>query len=167
MKTRITMLLLLVTGCLNWLGVAAMAQTPEPPTLKPGWKPIDAGGRFSFHLPEDMQPQNVHGIDSYVGEYRNKNLRVTFDYGLYSNSLDTLSSQPEYKEFNRVIGGRKAKIVYYRATDAAAEYKYYAAVYFPAAPSHRASNLNLSAEFNDKHEWETAQTIFESIRFRL
>jgi len=159
-------IVLLVAALIVASFTPSLAQQPGPPTLKPGWKPIDAGGRFSFHLPEDMQPQNVHGIDSYVGEYRNKNLRVTFDYGLYSNSLDALASQPEYKEFNRVIGGRKAKIVYYRATDAAAEYKYYAAVYFPAAPSNRASNLNLSAEFNDKNEWETAQTIFESIRFR-
>jgi hypothetical protein len=55
----------LITGLLNWQSVAAMAQTPDTPPLKPGWKLVDANGRFAFHLPQDMQEQNVHEMRLY------------------------------------------------------------------------------------------------------
>lgn len=145
------------------------AQSAEAPELKPGWKRIDAQGRFSFHLPETMQSVEIHGIDSYVGEYKDGRMKVGFDYGLYSNPLNSYSKSPEYQEINKPIGGLPAKIVFCRQTDSAASYKYFAGVYFASVKpgtEQIQNKLMLSAEFNNPDDWQTAQIIFESIRFK-
>jgi hypothetical protein len=167
MKAVLMCLLLSVTVFGN--GQSGNGQSAEAPQLKPGWKRIEAQGHFSFHLPETMQPVEIHGIDSYVGEYKDDRMKVVFDYGMYSNPLSSYSKSPEYKEINKPIGGLPAKIVFCRQTDPAAGYQYFAGVYFASVKpgTEQTSNkLMLSAEFNSADDWQTAQTIFESIRFK-
>jgi hypothetical protein len=52
-----------------------------------GWKQVDAGAAFSFDLPIEMEQKRATGTGSYVGEYRSAGMRITFDYGRYSNPL--------------------------------------------------------------------------------
>lgn len=164
MKTGITILFLLV---LILPGCKSMAQNitkAEASTLRQGWDIINAHGKFIFSIPQNMQKQDTHGIDSYVEEYRNKNMRVSFDYGIYSDPLDGYSMEPEYKEIKEVISGREVKIVYFKPTSFASEYKYYAGVHFPAVKED-GSRLTMMVEFNDEKDHETARTIFETIYF--
>src|SRR5262245_15224013 len=83
-------------------------QNPDPARLSQDWKRVDVDGLFFLSLPADMKKQNVRGIDSSVGEYRNERMKVYFDYGIYSNDLESFSDKPDYKEDLKQIGGRKA-----------------------------------------------------------
>ena len=145
-------------------------QSPDPAKPGPGWKRVDADGLFFLSLPEDMKKQDVRGIDSSVGEYRNGRMVVSFDYGIYSNPLESYSDKPEYKESLKNIGGKKAKIVYFSNTRADSKYKYFSAVHFPEAEKNRFANMNikltLDVEFNEESDNAIAQAIFESIAFR-
>jgi hypothetical protein len=158
------------------LGISA---SPDPETPKqsldptkpgPGWKRVDADGLFFLSLPEDMKKQEVRGIDSSVGQYRNGRMMVSFDYGIYSNPLESYSDKPDYKENLKNIGGKKAKIVFFSNTRADSKYKYYSAVHFPEVEKNRFANMNikltLDVEFNEESDNAIAQAIFESIAFR-
>jgi len=145
-------------------------QNPDPTNPGPGWKRVDADGLFFLSLPEDMKKQNVRGIDSSVGQYRNGRMVVSFDYGIYSNPLESYSDKPDYKENLKNIGGKKAKIVFFSNTRADSKYKYYSAVHFPEVEKNRFANMNikltLDVEFNEESNNAIAQAIFESIAFR-
>jgi hypothetical protein len=151
-------------------GAGIPKQNPDPTNPGPGWKRVDADGLFFLSLPVDMKKQDVRGIDSSVGEYRNGRMVVSFDYGNYSNRLESYSDKPEYKENLKNIGGKKAKIVFFLNTGADSKYKYYSAVHFPEVVKSRFANMNtkltLDVEFNDESDNVIAQAIFESIVFR-
>ena len=164
MKTGIGLLLLLVLtlpGCKSTFQNTIKAEASK---LEQGSNIINADNKFIFNIPQNMQKQDTHGIDSYVEEYRNNNMRVSFDYGIYSDPLDGYSMEPEYKEIKEVISGREAKIVYFKPTSFASEYKYYAGVHFPSVEE-GGINLTMEVEFNDEKDWGTAKTIFGSIYF--
>ena len=164
MKTGITLLLLLVLILPGCKSISQNTTKAEASMLGPGWDIINADDKFRFYIPQNMQKQDTHGIDSYVEEYRNKNMRVSFDYGIYSDPLDAYSMEPEYQEIKEVISGREVKIVYFKPTSFASEYKYYAGVHFPTVQE-GGSKLTMVVEFNDEKDWETAKTIFRSIYF--
>jgi uncharacterized protein YcfL len=165
MKTRITLLLLLVLILPGCKSISQNTTKAEASMLKQGWDIINADDKFIFYIPQNMQKQDSQGIDSYVEEYRNENMRVSFDYGIYSDPLDGYSMEPEYKEMKEVISGREAKIVYFKPASFASGYKYYAGVHFPDVEE-GGIKLTMMAEFNDETDWGTAKTIFGSIYFR-
>lgn len=163
-KTGITLLLflmLLLFGCESKSQNTTTAGTAK---LKEGWKFINADGKFTFHIPENMQKQDIHGIDSCAEEYRDERMRVSFYYGIYSDPLEKYSRKSEYKDIKEVISGTAAKIVYFKPKRFASEYRYYAAVHFPGVEKGKIK-LTMIAEFNDEQDWEIARTIFESIYF--
>jgi hypothetical protein len=114
-----------------------------------------------------MEDQKVQGIDSFVGEYRNERMRVSFDYGIYSNALNEYSSEPEYKKILKKIGGKEAKIVFFLSNHANPQHKYFGAVHFPKVNDTGSVmlKLTLTAEFNEESDKMAAQEIFESVAF--
>ena len=138
MKARTTLLFLLVLVLLGCKSLSQNLTKAETSALRQGWDIINADGKFIFSIPQNMQKQDTPGIDSYVEEYRNTNMKVSFDYGIYSDPLDGYSMEPEYK--------------------------YCAGVHFPAV-NEDGSKLTLMVEFNDEKDYETAKTIFRSIYF--
>lgn len=164
MKYKITLLLLLVLILLGCKSISQNTTKAEVSKLRQGWDVINADGKFRFYIPQNMQKQDIHSIDSYVEEYRSKNMKVSFDYGIYSDPLDGYSMELELKEVKEVISDRKAKIVYFKSTSFASEYKYFAGVHFPTVGEGR-NKLTMVVEFNDEKGHETAQTIFGSIYF--
>jgi hypothetical protein len=164
MKTKIALFLLLVLILPGCKSISQNTTNTEASKLRQGWDRINANDQFIFYLPQNMPKQDTHGIDSHVEEYRNKNMRVSFDYGIYSDPLDGYSMEPEYKEIKEVISGREVKIVYFKPTSFASEYKYFAGVHFPYVEE-SGIKLTMIAEFNDEKDWEIAQTIFRWIYF--
>jgi len=153
--------MLILPGCKSTFQNTTKAEASK---LKQEWDIINADNKFMFNIPQNMQKQDTHGIDSYIEEYRNKSMRVSFDYGIYSDPLDGYSMGPAYKEIKEVISGREAKIVYFKPTSFASEYKYYAGVHFPAVEED-GSKLTMVVEFNDEKDWEIAKAIFRSVYF--
>ncbi|HEX8393383.1 MAG TPA: hypothetical protein VF665_13650 [Longimicrobium sp.] len=80
---------------------------PEP---DPGWELRDEGP-FSFRLPREYRKQEVHGIDSFVGEYAASGRNFLFDYGMYSSSLTEWDAARQFHACRDSITGHQVKIV--------------------------------------------------------
>lgn len=132
------------------------------------WQNVDAG-ELSFTLPCDMAQKPVAGIDSKVASYESASLTLMYDYGRYSSDLGELEGRPEHREETATIGGKAARIVTARSTDAGSERPFTAAVAFASVgPTIRADRLRLtmSAEGKAAADQETAKRIFRSIELR-
>jgi hypothetical protein len=163
-------LVALLVGCKGSDTPVSNKAESRTAAVERGWKRIDAGAAFSFLVPEDMQQQRATGIDSIVGEYRSASIRVTFDYGRYSNPLTNYSSKPGCDDESESVSGKDATIVECRQGKSDSAYKYFAAIHFPDV--HKAGEggenikLTMEAEFNLESDRETARKILESIEFK-
>jgi hypothetical protein len=83
------------------------------PTDSTGWHKIDAGP-FSILAPPGWEFRQLTGVDSYVGEFFEDGLTLTFDFGEYSSSLNE-ANEPAYNINMWSIGGFSAKVVSPRA----------------------------------------------------
>ena len=67
-------------------------------------------GGFSLRLPQGWQLNELQGIDSYVAEIVGDSVRLTLDFGWYSNSLVD-DDDPQYIVSYEEVGGLRAKLV--------------------------------------------------------
>ncbi len=141
--------------------------TPTADTLweaqpSPEWRLVEISGwrsqaGFSLKLPPGWEFIELRGIDSYVGEIVGDGVRLWFDYGGFSPTLDP-DDDPEhdYFVFFERIGGLEAKLV--RPKDST---EGLTGVYFPRFPSPAltvaGSDLNLEQQ-------KIAFAIFRSAR---
>lgn len=91
MKSRLLASWLIGIVASGLVGVGSVASE----VARSEWKAVDAKGRFSFAIPPDMAEQAAQGIDSYVGQYRNDGIQLSFDYGGYSDPLLRYSEELE------------------------------------------------------------------------
>ena len=113
------------------------------------WQRIEAGKAFTFHAPPDLKPVEVQGIDSFVGQYESPTLTLSFDYGWYSDPMDS----EEYVRSPTEIDGRQAFI---------ARKENVMGVYFPEVEGN--NKLNMYAELNGADS-AMVEMIFRSIDF--
>ena len=142
-------------------------QRNDQQMLKQRWERVEVTGAFSFLVPAGLEKQNVRGIDSEIGEYRSNQLRVSFDFGLFSDNLVAYSGMPEYKEMTTEIDGKKAKIVFFTRDNPGSEYKYFAAAHFPAVKNSDGTEnkLTITVESTERTSQNLAMAIFESTIF--
>ncbi len=142
------------------LGCSAAA---EPDAHPAGWAQIDEK-TFHFFIPSDVQPFNGGGLaaDSYVREFQGKTLHVMFDYGQYSDNLR------DHAGTEQLIGGRRSRIVRYEvaAKDSREPRIYVTAVHFYPIDRRSSVGLTMEARSPDVRDYQTAELIFRSIRFR-
>ena len=153
---------------------SGIASTP-PPTPKesglqqfadarpsPDWRVGEAQGwpsqpGFSLRLPPRWEFKELQGIDSYVGEVIGDGVRLTFDYGGFSWSLDPADDPAHtYTVAYENIGVVEAKLLI--SMDAGSGYT---GVYFAnlGGPS-----LNLVGEGLTPEQQQTVIAVFRSIR---
>lgn len=147
--------------------ISGLAQDRGASTSK-GWQKIDAKGRFSFLVPSGMRKRDARGIDSYVEEYRGGDMRVSFDYGRYSDPLDSYSDKPEYQETFIDIDGRRAKLVTFIYPEAIGSLKRVAAVHFadvgvPEKEGFGKMRLTLRVSYKHPEDLEAAKRILRSV----
>ena len=68
-------------------------------------------GPFTVRLPSTDTAVAVPSIDSKTGGWSGRGHRITFDYGSYSNRLDSLPGLLDVQRCVAVIGGHRALIV--------------------------------------------------------
>ena len=83
------------------------------PTGSTSWLKVDAGP-FSILAPSGWGVRQLAGVDSYVGEFVEDGLALTFDFGQHSSSLNE-ANEPAYNINMWSIGGFSAKVVSPRA----------------------------------------------------
>jgi hypothetical protein len=172
MKTSrvIPIVLIALLGCKGAEKPAPTEPESRRSELGRGWKKVDAGAAFSFSLPEEMEQQRATGTDSLVGEYRSARMRVTFDYGPYSNPVSNYSGKSGCDEDTDSISGKEATIVECRKPKANSVYGHVAAIHFSEV--HKMGEgadtmkLTMEIEYNEDDDLETARKVFQSIVFK-
>ena len=145
---------------------------PGAAETKPAdWKKIDDNGNFEFSLPADMEIVPVQGKDSQVGEYHGKNLKLFYDFGIYSNEMchsPDADKKSQYKEEKAEIDGKPAKIVTFYEPDREyeSELPYAAAACFGGlGPADAPKFLTIYSYAKGEADQETSKQIFQSITF--
>ena len=130
-----------------------------------GWVCHTIGPGITCQIPEDMKPVSTTPIDSMVSQFQSPGLRISFDYGWYSDSLNSHRGAAEYTERTVKISGRTARIVWMRGEDG--EMPYVAAVSFRnVSGSGKTSNhLTGWATSATPAGQELAVKVFRTIRF--
>ena len=96
-------------------------------------------------------------------EFDLEQVLLSFDYGLYSNSLHKLDSYREYFEQTEVIHGHKAKIVTYTKSNT----EFVIAIHFPqGGRQYKSGNaLTIISICRSKQDYDVVQKIYSSIKF--
>jgi hypothetical protein len=91
-------------------GCSSTADGPATPAPTE-WQQVDSNCDFFFKAPPEMKRQDVSGIDSCVGQYLGAGMDLSYDYGGYSDPLDSYSDNAEYAEESATIDGFDAKVI--------------------------------------------------------
>lgn len=97
---RVTLVLLIS-------GVAVGCNSATPPDVPEDWQTIRARTAFTFKAPPDLEQEVAQGVDSFVGRYVSPTLKLSFDFGWYSNAMDGEGYTASWTR----IDGRRARIV--------------------------------------------------------
>lgn len=137
---------------------------PYGPSDAPeGWKKVEARTSFVMMMPPDMHAVPVRGNDSFVGQYVSDTIRLSFDYGEYSNPLLELD-HPEFEGRTVTIGGKTGWMVKFRATATTSSLTYRIGVHFPDGGDGK-RKLTVEAGCADPEARASAEQILRSIRF--
>lgn len=158
-------------------GVSQVPRSPAQDSLPelPEWKMVKLDD-FYFYLPPDMIDQKAGGTDSEVWEFRNDEIRLSIDYGYFSNPLTLYNEQHYFHEELLTVDGREAKISSFKLTEefsspADEEMTFIAAIHFPntdnIAPGtdDNPRKLTFWANCKDENAQEITRSIFRTIRF--
>jgi len=129
------------------------------PSAKPdGWRIIDASGYFSFAIPSGLVELDVQGLDSYVRAYRNEDMVLIVDYGMYSARA---------KNSSEIIDGKNAEILTELRDNEydGQHYSYISQVRFEDI-GEGVVNLVMYAYLKSEDHRQIAYTTFRSIEFR-
>ena len=64
-------------------GQAAPPALPDPP----GWRRVQASGRYSLAVPPSLERRHRQGVDSAVDQFVGEGVDLNLDYGLYSGGF--------------------------------------------------------------------------------
>jgi hypothetical protein len=163
MKMKVPALIWLILSTIPaaW-GCSSTADEMEttPPN---GWQEVDSSCQFLFQAPSTLKRTSFGGVDSCVGEYGGPGIMLSYDYGGYSDPLETYSGSADYKEEMTIIDGAQAKVISLRHTDGR-ELPYSIAVHF-ADIGKDSIKLTMWINCAGTTEMETGRKIIDSISF--
>jgi len=81
------------------------------------WKEYIFSGKFIISIPPELSEVQAQGIDSDFREWKDKDILVRVDAGLFSDQLTSYEKQNHYRFFNEEIAGQAAKIVSFDKED--------------------------------------------------
>lgn len=114
---------------------------------------------FSFSLPLTFTKTDARGVDSFAEEYVADGIKVSFDYGEYSDDFGSWSRDTKYEEV--VVDGKPGKIGTVSNEDSK-DFPYITQIYVKL---HGRLALSVSAVCRSKKEVALARTIFLAIKF--
>lgn len=94
------------------------------------WQLVRIGHTFSFSLPPELAPDDVQVLDSLFGQFSHDACSLYYDFGRFSDPLNSYAERATYQEEAVTIDGHRAKMVTVTASDEDANLPYVAAVHF-------------------------------------
>lgn len=117
---------------------------------------------FTFKVPGDMSGADARGIDSIAGAFESPAIRLTYDYGAFSDPLGNDSSDG-FQLTLLTIDGHQARIERFEDPSADAGFPLVAAIHFPDLGN--GNLLTMYARCRDEDAQDLAVDIFRTIRF--
>ena len=143
----------------NWSSTPAPNDsTPTINEVPTNWQFVDANS-FTLSLPPGWEFNKLQGIDSYVGEFVGDGVKLSFDFGWYSNSLAD-DNDPDHVVTYKTIDGYKAKIVFPKITGKGTTGVYFADL----GGKIQKTSFQISGRDLTKSQQETALKIFQTIK---
>lgn len=137
---------------------------PSPSVAPPsGWIKL-ANSRFSVFVPPEMNSFGSLDPNAAFGELDGKSMHLSFEYGLSHEDLSGFKKAKHYAAHKELIGGKTARMVEF-CYEPFRPYHELIAVDFPEANG-GTSQLNVTVICQTTNDYETAKTIFRTIRFR-
>lgn len=123
------------------------------------WKKIE-NQSFSFSIPLSLSKTEARGKDSFVQEYASDDLRIIFDFGIYSNDFSDWSKDTSFEKVE--INGRSARIgtVKHEIREG---YPYSAQIY---VKTDRYTALSIFAACKSEKEVLLAKRVFRTLKFK-
>jgi hypothetical protein len=146
--------------------VASMASQALVPK---GWRKIDAGSRFTFHLPKSMKLIGNKMCEEcgWSGQFSNRRISLhVVSTDLTVNERYAARNHAKQKEYVKElieIDGRKGTMVSWRPEESPQGFSYFAEVSFYGADGILLARLE--AWCKGRHEVETAKQIFRTVNF--
>lgn len=139
----------------------AKAQDLKPPA---GWKKVTLC-QINFFIPDKLKNQYAKGIDSCVGEFKTRKIRLAIDYGWHGGAYIKDSLGAGFKVELAEIDGKKARIITYK--DAKNKRSFISGLYVLVneAKDGVKTSLSMTIEVKSEKDIEIARQIFRSIRF--
>lgn len=122
------------------------------------WIIVDAGP-FTVSLPPTWTLQPRQGIDSYVADFVGDGIRLSSDFGWYSDSLAEVGD-PKYSVTYEAIDGQNAKLVVPKVMGNGLT-----GVYFEGLGNNGLNRLQISGDDLTAEQQELVVRIFKTIRF--
>lgn len=129
------------------------AQKREVPK---GWKEIKICG-VSFIAPKQLKDKKARGIDSCVGIFKSKNIRLGIDFGAYTATPEDSTGYRDSKTETLEIDGNKATLTIYG-------YQSYVYIVTSEWESGRTA-FGMLISGKTAKDSEIARQIFQSVRF--
>ncbi len=130
-------------------------------TVGADWVRVQSSCGYSFDAPPDVTEETGQGIDSCVNRWTAGTCVYWGDYGAFSSDLSEYQTLPGYRESQRSIDGRSAKVI-----TAGSESRFIAAAQFPEVGGDSPGiRLTVSAECKDEAGQQEALAAWGSIRF--
>lgn len=128
------------------------------------WREVRVGDTLTFSAPSGLELTSARGMDTDFGEWREDDLLVRVDAGLFVDPLTRYGSQPNVRAFDESIDGQRARIVTFDQPDGSR----FTAAHFPdlqnaAGGSKKLTFVVISSGDRSADE---AMRIVRSIRFR-
>jgi len=131
--------------------------------IAPDWVRVEAacGEGYSFYAPPEIAVQPAQGIDSCIDLWTTSVCSYHGDYGWFSNDLTGYGDLPQYRQMEKVIDGRRARVI-----SALLEGDFIAAVHFGGIdPDSDKVALTLWVRCTDEVGRQHALTAFDTIVF--
>jgi hypothetical protein len=155
-----------VRSCAFNAGFAATLLGGEPTRIE------IAAGQFSFILPPALAEVVPGGpSDTLVKQYESATLKLSFDYGPYSDPLKlAVDGALDYQVQETVIDGKPARLVtYHRDAGTGGNgpaYPYFAGVYFPDLGRGSRFKLGMYATGATLNDQQLSLQIMRSVQFQ-
>jgi hypothetical protein len=142
---------------------APSAEVEPVSDADPAWVQHDVAEHFSFGAPPNLGVEQVRGVDSAVGAFASDAMKLSYDFGWYSNPLPD-EGQEGFTAETVEIDGHAARLVQYRHAPVDPARPNVVAVHFPDLGE--GNRLTVVALCADDETIAVAQEIMRSIRFR-
>ncbi len=119
------------------------------------WIAVAGRRPFTFNAPPGIVEKPVQGEDSLVGMWQLDDIELSFDYGMYSSTLDEFSSYRGYSRQDVILDGSFAELV---QTDDG-----HMGIVFPRVPA--GQKLTMYASYTEPESRDTVKKMLLSIQF--